>query len=91
MMLDLNPLDVLNVRKLNVMPLHFSKVKISDSERYDWNIQDWISDKCSGRYCIVSYPAVDSDDKFRSSTFVGFEQQKELTYFVLACPYLRRN
>jgi hypothetical protein len=90
-MIELNPLDVLKARKLDVMPRHFSKIKISDSERYDWNIQDWVLEKCNGRYCIVSYPGISSDDKFKSSTYVGFEQQKELTYFMLACPYLRRN
>jgi hypothetical protein len=34
---------------------------------------------------------VDQSGKMATSTFLGFEDQKELTYFILACPYLRRN
>ena len=32
-----------------------------------------------------------NDERFQTATFVGFEEQKELTYFMLACPHLRRN
>jgi hypothetical protein len=90
-MIDLNPLEILREREVKTLPPHFSKVKISNNDRYDKNILNWIRTKLSGRYCIVSYPAVDSDDKFKASTYVGFEEQKELTYFMLACQYLRRN
>lgn len=90
-MIDLNPLEILREREVKTLPPHFSKVKISENDRYDKNILNWIRTKLSGRYCIVSYPAVDSDDKFKASTYVGFEEQKELTYFMLACQYLRRN
>lgn len=90
-MIDLNPLEILREREVKTLPPHFSKVKISNNDRYDKNILNWIRTKLSGRYCIVSYPAVDSDDKFKASTYVGLEEQKELTYFMLACQYLRRN
>jgi hypothetical protein len=90
-MIELNPLDVLNSRQLKTMPPHFSKTKIGNSERTDQNIVDWIKSKLTGRYCVVSYPSVNDENRFHTSTFVGFEEQKELTYFMLACPYLRRN
>lgn len=90
-MIELNPLEILREREVKTLPPHFSRIKISDSERYDKNILGWIRSKLSGRYCIVSYPAIDSNDKFKASTYAGFEEQKELTYFMLACQYLRRN
>ena len=90
-MLELNPLDVLNSRHLETMPPHFCKTKIANGERQDRNIMNWIKSKLSGRFCIVTYPSVTKDDKFQTATFVGFEEQKELTFFMLACPYLRRN
>jgi len=90
-MLELNPLDVLNKRKLEYLPFHFSKVKVSDNDRYDYKMEDWIKSKLNGRYSIGQYPAVDTDNKFKVSTYVAFEEQKELTYFMLACPFLRRT
>jgi hypothetical protein len=36
-------------------------------------------------------PHVDQEGKLKSATFVAFEDHKELTYFMLACPHLRRN
>ena len=33
----------------------------------------------------------DKDGNLKSTTFMAFEDQKELTYFMLACPHLRRN
>lgn len=90
-MLDLNPTDVLKIREMTSVPPHFSKIKISESERFDYNIINWIKSKLKGRYYIASIPAIDQNDRLKISTFVGFEEQKELTYFMLACPYLRRN
>jgi hypothetical protein len=90
-MIDLNPLDVLNAREMKTLPPHFSKARISNDRDYDFRILDWIKSKLKGRYCVVTYPSVDSNNKFKTSAFVGFEEQKELTYFMLACPYLRRN
>jgi hypothetical protein len=90
-MLDLNPTDVLKIREVKSIPPHFSKIKISDNEKFDHNLLDWIKTKLKGRYYIASFPAIDSNDRLKISAFVGFEEQKELTYFMLACPYLRRN
>lgn len=89
--MELNTLDILKKRELKTLPPHFAKIRISDNERYDYNVSDWIRSKLSGRFCVVSYPAVDSNKRFKTVTIAGFEKQKELTYFMLACPYLRRN
>ena len=92
-MFNLNPIEVLKQRSLSVMPPHFSKIKIANQDffNFDHSVEDWIKSKLKGRYCIVRLPAIDSDEKFKSCNFVGFEDHKELTYFMLACPYLRRN
>ena len=90
-MIELNPLDILNARRLETAPLHFAKAKIGNTERVDPKIVQWITGKLKGRYSIFSYPSLDSNEKQNNSTYVGFEDEKELTYFMLACPYLRRN
>lgn len=53
----------------------------------DWtldtsSLKRWIQYKLAGRFCII-----DTDPK---TITIGFEDEKELTYFVLACPHIRR-
>ena len=90
-MFDLNPIDVLKQRQVKTLPPHFSKIKIADSEFFDNSISNWVEARLKGRYSIVRSPAIDKDGKLKSATFVAFEDQKELTYFMLACPHLRRT
>ncbi len=91
-MIELNPLDVLHVRKLSRIPKHFSKIKLSDSGFVaDLNeIESWIENRCRNRYSISRIAITDSTGKVKESIFAGFEEEKELTYFMLACPYFRR-
>jgi len=89
-MIDLNPLNVLDIRRLDRIPVHFSKIKLGAISFQTREIDEWIEDRCSGRYSIQSIPAVDTDGKMKNITFAGFEEEKEITYFMLACPFFRR-
>lgn len=90
-MFNLNPLDVLNIRETKVLPPHFTKIKVTEGDIYDGKMKQWIQTKLKGRFCILKSPAVDQQGNLKSTTFVAFEDQKELTYFMLACPHLRRT
>ena len=90
-MFNLNPIDVLKQREMTTLPPHFVKTKIDDHEFYDHQIKNWVSVKLKGRFSITKMPAIDSSGNLKTTTYVAFEDQKELTYFMLACPYLRRN
>ena len=90
-MLELNPLDVLKIRELDSVPPHFSKIRISNSDQYDYQILTWIRNKLKGRFYLSSFPEINENNHLSVATYAGFEEQKELTYFMLACPYLRRN
>lgn len=89
-MFDLNPIDVLKQRKLTTIPPHFTKMRISDAEVFE-GVEEWVRIKMKGRYYLTKQPGIDKNGNLRSSYFIGFEDQKELTYFMLACPHLRRN
>jgi hypothetical protein len=89
-MFDLNPIDVLKQRKLKTIPPHFSKIRVSEGEIFE-GLEDWVKIKLKGRYYLTKKPSIDSTGNLKSIFFIGFEDQKELTYFMLACPYLRRN
>lgn len=92
MMLELNPLNILGQRQTSVMPRHFSKVNLETTSVVDNDsLIAWINNKLNGRFCITNQPSVNTKGQLRLSTFVGFEDQKELTFFMLACPYFRRK
>ncbi len=91
MIFDLNPLEVLKIRKVATMPPHFSCIKLSDTELFN-GVEDWVKIKLKGRYTIFKNPYYDKDSNtLKSSAHIGFEDPAELTYFMLACPHLRRN
>jgi hypothetical protein len=90
-MFDINPLDVLKKRKLSYMPSHFSKLKVSETDYHDSHLENWIFNKLKGRFTISRIPTIGNDNKLKVSIVVGFENQKELTFFMLACPHLRRT
>jgi len=90
-MFDLNPIEVLKQREVSTLPPHFSTTKIADTLFLDEDIKQWVRTKLKGRFCIIRHPAINGNGGVQSATILGFENQKELTYFMLACPYLRRN
>ena len=90
-MFNLNPIDVLKQRELTTLPPHFVKVQISEGELIDSNLTNWIKTKLKGRYSVIRLPISGETGGIKSRTFAAFEDHKELTYFMLACPYLRRN
>jgi len=87
--IELNVIDVLKKRQLNFLPVHFKSIAVDNFNVV--KIEDWINTKLKGRFCITQIPRIDKDDKLRSTSIVAFEEEKELTYFMLACPYTRRT
>lgn len=87
--MEINPLNILRKRKLSFFPVHFVKARISNLEIIPNDVINWVDTKLSGRYAISEFPS-DHNGRFRLSTYIAFEDQKELTYFMLACPFLRR-
>jgi hypothetical protein len=89
-MIEINALNVLSSRKIDEVAPHYAKMKIADNDWYGTDIENWIQNKLKGRFFLVKYPAINNEGKMKNCTFVGFEDHKELTYFMLACPHLRR-
>lgn len=83
-----NPLNILEIRKANFPARHFFYTKIN---RYNpsllRSIDDWIYNNLNGRYYIGQ--GIDlSDNTIVYITKIGFETEKELSFFRLACPFL---
>lgn len=93
-MIELNPLNVLGLRKVEFLPLHFSTIKTRDvgiNTIFFDEIENWITNRLSGRYCIVNTPMIEKNNSLNNATVIGFEESKEMTYFLLSCPFIRRN
>lgn len=89
-MLDINPIQLLRKREMSFLPAHFSTIKI-DRFILDENMEKWIKTRLKGRYCITQKPMISDDNKVKIFDIIGFEDQKELTFFMLACPFFRRT
>lgn len=89
-MIDLNPLDVLNKRKVEYLVPHFSKTKIQEFHFND-EIENWVRSKLKGRYFYTRSLDAEESSKLKNVSTIGFENHSEMTYFLLACPFIRRN
>lgn len=90
-MYDLNILDVLGQRKVRISPPHFQKIDLGDASYFIAEIETWVRTRLKGRYFLKKMPCLSSDGKLKPSACLGFEDHKELTYFMLANPHLRRK
>jgi hypothetical protein len=90
-MLKLNALDILHRRQLDAVAPNFAKIKLAEGDLFGTEVETWIKSKLAGRFYIKRQPSIAQDGKLKTATYVGFEDHKELTYFMLACPHIRRN
>jgi len=52
-------------------------------------IVKWITENLKGRFYVGQTTILDESNQFQRVIKVGFEDPKELSYFSLACPYLK--
>lgn len=89
---NLNALGILKERELDYIAPHFCTTEVSNDFMFDEPLQSWIEKKLTGRYFIKESLSVnDSNSSRKKKILVGFEDHKEMTYFLLACPHIRRN
>jgi len=63
---------------LNMQPYNLEKTIIK-----------WIVENLRGRFYVGTITELNSDNQFVKVVKVAFEDPKELSYFTLACPYLK--
>lgn len=83
----INPLNVLGVRKLNFIPVHFART-FSSNLGAMYSIDEWIYTNLNSRYCIKRTHKLDSANKLTEVCEIGLEDPREITMLTLACPYL---
>lgn len=83
-----NPLNVFEARRLEFMPPHFDSVSIPVKYNLDRSIDKWIFSHLKGRYYIGRSVGL-VNNALETGIKIGFEETKELSYFMLACPHLK--
>lgn len=85
-----NPLNYFNIRRAVFAAPHF---KYTSIEKYNpsllQELDRWIRHNLNNRYYIGQDITLDQNNSFIYTTRIGFESEKELSFFMIACPYLQ--
>jgi hypothetical protein len=85
-----NPLNYFNIRRISFAAPHF---KYTTIEKYSpsliKNLDAWIKHNLNSRYYIGQALSLDHTNSIVYTTEIGFESEKELSFFTIACPYLQ--
>jgi hypothetical protein len=87
----INPLNVLGFRILNRIPKHFSSVAVDIRQEDSQNLRRWIYNNLNSRFAVVNELMVVNGNSMTESTKIGFEDPREVTMFMLTCPYLEKK
>ena len=87
---EVNPLGVLNLRKLNFIPEHFTKIAVSSA--VDLKLLDqWINYNLNSRYAIKKQYTLDQSNKMVEVIEIGIEDPKEILMMTLGCPHIHKT
>jgi hypothetical protein len=88
---DPNPLNVFDVRQVTSLPPHFEYINLPQKYNLENSLAKWILRNCKHRFYISRNVTLDSERKVIPVITVGFEETKDMSYFMLACPHLKYN
>lgn len=86
---DPNPLNVLEMRRVQSAPPHFEYLTIPLTYNIEQSIIKWIEQYLNSRFYVGKSVELDRNNKIVTVIKVGFEESKEASYFMLACPILK--
>ena len=85
----INPLNVFEVRQVKSAPPHFEYVNLPMKYNLEDSLIKWIKQNLKNRFYTGKNVSLDSDNKLIQVLTVGFEETKDMSYFMLACPHLK--
>jgi hypothetical protein len=84
-----NQLNYFDLRKVDFACPHF---KYTTIDKYNPNLirqlNRWIKQNLNHRYYIGQGIELDNNNTIIYNTTIGFENEKELSFFTIACPHL---
>ena len=85
---EVNALGVLNLRKLEWIPSHFTKMTTNHAYIHIRMLEQWIDYNLKSRYAIRKIMIVNAEKKLVESYEIGFEDPSEVSMLILGCPLL---
>jgi hypothetical protein len=85
----ISPDDFFQIRRLQHQPPHLATIDIAYTYNMESAISKWIDTNLKKRYFLKKVIGLRHESKIESVLRAGFEDPKELSYFVLACPHLK--
>jgi hypothetical protein len=83
-------LNLFELRKAKVLPPWFESISIPYTYNIEESLNKWIRQHLKGRYFVGKAVEVSTkSNQIETVMKVGFEDGKELAYFMLACPLLK--
>jgi len=84
-----NPLNYFDLRRVEFACPHFKYTTIDKySPNLVRNLDHWIKHNLNNRYYIGQGIELDYTNTIIYNTTIGFESEKELSFFTIACPHL---
>lgn len=87
--LKINPLNVLDIREVDVPPEYFTYIFIDLKHQTIKQIRNWIIANLKHRFYFKEALDLDQNNQFQIRLKIGFEESKEASFFLIACPYLK--
>lgn len=84
-----NPLNVFEVRQVKSAPPHFEYVNLPMKYNLEESLIKWINSNLKHRFYAGKNVTLDDNNKLVQVLTVGFEETKDMSYFMLACPHLK--
>ena len=85
----ITPQEFFEIRKLSHQPPHLEIIDLPFTYNVEKVIEKWIVKNLKHRYYISKTIGLTKSNKIDNVLRVGFEDKKELSYFILACPHLK--
>lgn len=85
----LNPLNIFEVRQVKSAPPHFEYVNLPMTYNIEDSMVKWVNNNLKNRFYIGKNVTLDNNNKLIQVLTVGFEENKDMSYFMLTCPHLK--
>ena len=85
----INPLNVFEVRQVKSALPHFEYVNLPMKYNLEESLVKWIKQNLKHRFYAGKNVTLDENNKLMQVLTIGFEETKDMSYFMLACPHLK--
>ena len=87
-----NPLNYFDIRRVEFASPHFKYLTLSEyNPSLVRKLDHWIKHNLNNRYYIGQDVSLDHNNVIIYSTRIGFESEKDLSFFTIACPYFQQR